>query len=104
MSSKILICILPSTNINVTLLLKVYPPVISLRLLPWYLLLTTHSNSGVAAKVLLDAGADVNTKNWDGLTPLALATFLGHYDVVELIITHPKVQVNVQVRTFMVIL
>ena len=45
----------------------------------------------------------MNTKNWDGLTPLALATFLGHYDVVELVVTHPKVQVNVQVRTSMVI-
>ena len=44
----------------------------------------------------------MNTKNWDGVTPLALATFLGHYDV-HLVVTHPKVQVNVQVRTSMVI-
>jgi len=57
----------------------------------------THSNSGVAAKLLLDGGADVNTKNWEGQTPLALASALGHYNVLELIVTHPKVQVNVQV-------
>ena len=72
---------------------SVYPPVV------WLLhaIPNTHSNSGVAAKVLLDAGADVNTKDWDEETTLAVASALGHYNVLEVIVAHPKVQVNVQV-------
>lgn len=50
------------------------------------------------AKILLDAGADVNSKDWDGDTPLHLAAALGHYNVLELFVNHPSVQINVQVR------
>ena len=37
-------------------------------------------------KVLLDNGADVNHPDFDGMTPLCLASMLGHKDVVDLLL------------------
>ena len=62
--------------------------------MPWF----TYSNNATAAKILLDAGADVNAKDWNGVTPLAVAAALGHYSVMDLVINHPGVRIDVQVR------
>ncbi len=37
-------------------------------------------------KVLLENGADVNHPDFDGMTPLCLASILGHKDVVQLLL------------------
>ena len=37
-------------------------------------------------KVLLENGADVNHPDFDGMTPLCLASMLGHTDVVQLLL------------------
>lgn len=65
--------------------------------LDYHALVYTYSNNGMAAKILLDAGADVNSKDWNGVTPLAVAAALGHYNVMELVINHPGVRIDVQV-------
>jgi len=39
-------------------------------------------------KLFISAGADVNVKNSEGLTPLHYAAFKGHKDIVELLLAH----------------
>ena len=55
------------------------------------------SNQDEAAKLLLDAGADVNCKNAVGIFPLTLCTALGNYRVLRLLANHPKVNLHNQV-------
>lgn len=40
----------------------------------------------------------MNAKDWNGVAPLAVAAALGHYSVMELVINHPGVRIDVQVR------
>ena len=56
-----------------------------------------YSNQDDAAKLLLDAGADVNCKNAVGIFPLTLCTALGNYRVMKLFANHPKVNLHNQV-------
>ena len=50
------------------------------------------------AKLLLDAGADVNSKNAKDNTPLMVAAALGHYSVLRFLIDQPNINVNAQVQ------
>ena len=47
-----------------------------------------YVSSGKVAKLLIDHGADIHTKNKFGNTPLHLATFNGHVEVTEVLITN----------------
>ena len=55
------------------------------------------SDQDDAAKLLLDAGADINYKNAVGNFPLKLCTALGNYRVLRLLANHPKVNLHNQV-------
>ena len=57
-----------------------------------------HSNNGVAAKLLIDAGAKVNAKDPGGNTPLSLAAALGHCNVVKALLDSPDTDINSQVH------
>lgn len=46
-----------------------------------------HGHSGIA-KLLIDRGAGVNEVNDDGDTPICVATFRGHYYIVDTLIDH----------------
>jgi len=56
------------------------------------------NNQPEAARLLLDAGADINCKNLKGNTPLMIAGALGHYSLLEILATHPKI--NIQAEDF----
>ena len=49
------------------------------------------------AKLLLDAGADVNCRNAKDNTPLMVAAALGHHNVLKLLIAQPNIDINAQV-------
>ena len=55
------------------------------------------SNSGIAAKLLIDAGANVNAKDANGTTPLSLAAALGHCSVVSALLESRNTDINFQV-------
>ena len=57
-----------------------------------------YSDQDDAAKLLLDAGADINYKNAVGIFPLKLCTTLGNYKVLRLLANHPRVNLHNQVR------
>lgn len=61
----------------------------------WLTPLTLAAREGDVelTKILLDAGADVNTVAGDGKTALAIATFNGNYDVASLLVER-KADVN----------
>ena len=56
-----------------------------------------HSNNGAAAKLLIDAGANVNAKDASGNTPLSLAAALGHCNAVKALLDCPDTDINSQV-------
>ena len=48
--------------------------------------------------MLLEAGADVNSKNSKrGITPIMIAGAVGHIELMEIMATHHTANVNVQV-------
>lgn len=47
---------------------------------------TRWQGNAETARLLLDAGANVNAKLTDGSTPLALAAWKGHAEVVKLVL------------------
>ena len=47
--------------------------------------------------VLLDAGADPNSKSHDGNTPTTVAAIKGNNDVLALLAKHPKIDLSAQV-------
>ena len=57
-----------------------------------------YSDQDDAAKLLLNAGADINYKNAVGTFPLELSTALGNYKVLRLLAKHPRVNLHNQVR------
>jgi len=56
------------------------------------------SDEDDAAKLLIDAGASVNSKNLRGATPLIIAAVKGHYSVLRILANHPNIQLHEQVR------
>jgi ankyrin repeat protein len=49
------------------------------------------------AEVLINAGADVNAKGYNGNTPLILAANGGHTGVARLLLNHPNISIHDQV-------
>lgn len=56
------------------------------------------SDEDDAAKLLIDAGASVNSKNLRGATPLIIAAVKGHYSVLRILANHPNIQLHEQVH------
>ena len=54
-------------------------------------------NQPEAARLLLDAGADINCKNVKGNTPLMIAGAVGHYSLLEILANHPKIKLQAEV-------
>ena len=50
------------------------------------------------AKLLVNVGANINSKNVKGLTPLMIASGSGAVDVLKLLATQPKNAIDMQVR------
>ena len=59
------------------------------------------SNQPEAARLLLDAGANINCKNLKGNTPLMIAGALGHYNLLEILANHPKINIQAEVALSM---
>ena len=57
------------------------------------------SNNVKAAAILLEAGSDVNGLGADGVTPLMIASALDHVKMLKLLMAHPSINLNAQVRT-----
>ena len=53
-----------------------------------------YSGSVEAAEVLIKAGAGVNTKGYNGNTPLILAADRGHTGIAKLLLNHPTIKVH----------
>lgn len=56
-----------------------------------------HRNNGTAAKLLIDAGANVNARNANSVTSLAMAASLGHCSVISTLLDCPDTDINCQV-------
>ena len=56
------------------------------------------SNQPEAAKLLLDAGANINCKNRKGNTPLMIAGAVGHYTLLAVLANHPKIDLQAEVH------
>src|SRR5207249_4650308 len=52
------------------------------------LLFAARQGALQCARLLIDAGADVNHADPDGISPIVLAIINGHYDVAALLIDH----------------
>ena len=57
------------------------------------------SDEDESAKLLIDAGANVNSKNHKGATPLIIAAVKGHYSVLRILANHPNILLCDQVAT-----
>ena len=57
-----------------------------------------HSNSGAAAKLLIDAGAKVNARDANGTTALSLAAAMGHCNVIYALLDSQDTDINCQVN------
>ena len=57
---------------------------------------TPTSNNGRAALLLVGEGADINTKDSTGATPVSVSAALGHYSVLEVLLSQPQTVVNTQ--------
>ena len=59
------------------------------------------SEPGVA-KLLMEAGADVNAKSGKAVTPIIVAAAKGHAEVLKLLAQHPKIELWHQVSTLFI--
>lgn len=62
------------------------------------MLIFLSRNNEVAAKVLVDAGADVNSRSIKEDTPLMVAAAVGHYPVLKYLLQHPQIDLCAQVQ------
>lgn len=56
------------------------------------------SDEDEVAKLLVDANADVNSRNNKGATPLIIAAVKGHHSVLRLLANHPTIRLHEQVN------
>ena len=59
---------------------------------------SVHSDEDETAKLLIDSGANVNSKNGKGATPLIIAAVKGHYSVLRILTNHPDIKLHEQVH------
>ena len=58
----------------------------------------TSRNQAEAAQLIIDAGAQVNSLNGRGTTPLMVAATIGTYAVVKVLIDCPRVDLDARVQ------
>ncbi|XP_064385276.1 E3 ubiquitin-protein ligase mind-bomb-like isoform X1 [Halichondria panicea] len=58
--------------------------------------LCAYSDEDEATTILIDAGADVNSKNSKGASPLIIAAVKGHYSVLRKPANHPNIKLHEQ--------
>ena len=51
----------------------------------------------------MDAGANVNSLNYKGQTPLMIAGYEGSHNVLRLLVATSKIQVDLQVRKVLIL-
>ena len=56
-----------------------------------------HSDEDEVAQLLVDAKADVNSRNNKGATPLIIASVKGHHSVLRILANHPNIKLHEQV-------
>ena len=67
----------------------------------YYYYTCTCSGSVEATEMLVDAGADVNTKGCNGSTPLILAANGGHSSIAKFLLQHPNINIHEVVFRYM---
>ena len=82
----------------------IYTPMPMMLILLCFNFLTSHSNSGAATKLLIDAGAKVNAKHASGTTALSVAAAMGHCNVIKALLDSPDTDINCQVNVLSVCL
>ena len=55
------------------------------------------SDEDEVAQLLVNANADVNSKNNKGATPLIIAAVKGHQSVLRILANHPNIKLHEQV-------
>ena len=56
-----------------------------------------YSDEDEIAKMLIDAGAKVNSKNHKDATPMIIAAVKGHTSVLRILANHPDIELSAQV-------
>lgn len=55
------------------------------------------SDEDEVAQLLVNANADVNSRNNKGATPLIIAAVKGHHSVLRILANHPNIRLHEQV-------
>ena len=53
-----------------------------------------YSGSIEVTEMLVDTGADVNAKGYNGYTPLILAANGGHTSIIRMLLRHPNINIH----------
>ena len=61
------------------------------------------SDENEATQLLIDHGAEVNSTNKKGATPLIIAAVKGHYSVLRILASHPQIELHVQVSVHVIV-
>lgn len=75
-------------------------PVTRCNLLLFYHVFSDESES---AKLLIEAGADINAKNHKGASPIIIAAVKGNQSVLRLLANNPNIKLNDQVVVLFVL-